>query len=148
MVSYYIYYISSKKMRSNQRGIIGIFGIILAIIATPLLIISLKSQEFVFLSILLWFIREKSLILKFSMGIIFTGQIVMFIFGERYIDENNNFIFNKYLLFSLFLILFGLLYFLIKSRKKFTIRQSFSREIKSQILKEQNYKCASCKKFL
>jgi hypothetical protein len=158
MVSYYIYYISSKKMRSNQRGIIGIFGIILAIIATPLLIISLKNQEFVFLSILLWFIgvlilvwwfkREKSLNLKFSIGIIFTGQIVMFVFGESYIDENNNFIFNKYLLFSLFLIVFGLLYFLIKSRKKFTIRQSFSREIKSQILKEQNYKCAGCKKFL
>ena len=158
MLSYYIHYISSKKMRINQRGVIGIFGIILAIIATPLFIISLKNQEFVFLSILLWFLgvlilvwwfkREKNLNLKFSIGIIFTGQIVMFVFGESYIDENNNFIFNKYLLFSLFLIVFGLLYFLIKSRKKFTIRQSFSREIKSQILKEQNYKCAGCKKFL
>src|SRR5215211_6238883 len=110
MVSYYIYYISSKKMRSNQRGIIGIFGIILAIIATPLLIISLKSQEFVFLSILLWFIgvliflwwfkREKSLHLKFSMGILFTGQIVMFIFGESYIDGNNIFIFIWIIIFS------------------------------------------------
>ena len=158
MVSYYIYYISSKKMRSNQRGIIGIFGIILAIIATPLLIISLKNQEFVFLSILLWFVgvliliwwfkREKSLNLKFAMGIIFTGQIVMFVFGESYIDDNNKFIFNKYILFSLFLIVFGLFYFLIKSRKRFAIRQYFSSEIKSQILKEQNYKCADCKKFL
>ena len=145
-------------MRSSQRGIIGIFGIILAIIATPLLIISLKNRDFVFLSILLWFIgvlillwwfkREKSLNLKFAMGIIFTGQIVMFVFGESYIDDNNNFIFNKYLLFSLFLIGFGLLYFLIKSRKRFAIRQYFSNEIKSQILKEQNYKCAGCKKSL
>lgn len=145
-------------MRINQRGVIGIFGITLAIIATPLLIISLKNQEFVFLSILLWFFgvlilvwwfkREKSLNLKFAMGIIFTGQIVMFVFGESYIDDNNNFIFNKYFLFSLFLIVFGLLYFLKKSIKKFTIRQYFSSEIKSQILKEQNYKCAGCKKFL
>lgn len=158
MVSYYIHYISSKKMRINQKGVIGIFGIILAIIATSLLIISLKNQEFVFLSILLWFLgvlilvwwfkREKSLNLKFAMGIIFTGQIVMFVFGESYIDDNNNFTFSKYLLFSLFLIVFGLLYFLIKSIKKFTIRQYFSSEIKSQILKEQNYKCAGCKKFL
>lgn len=145
-------------MRSNQRGIIGIFGIILAIIATPLLIISLKNQEFVFLSILLWFVgvliliwwfkREKSLNLKFAMGIIFTGQIVMFVFGESYIDDNNKFILNKYIFFSLFLIVFGLLYFLIKSRKTFAIRQYFSSEIKSQILKKQNYKCAGCKKFL
>lgn len=145
-------------MRSNQRGIIGIFGIILAIIATPLLIISLKNQEFVFLSILLWFVgvliliwwfkREKSLNLKFAMGIIFTGQIVMFVFGESYIDDNNKFILNKYILFSLFLIVFGLLYFLIKSSKRFAIRQYFSSEIKSQILKKQNYKCAGCKKFL
>ena len=158
MVSYYTYSLSSTKMRSNQRGIIGIFGIILAIIATPLLIISLKNQDFVFLSILLWFIgvliliwwfkREKSLNLKFAMGIIFTGQIVMFVFGESYIDDNNNFIFNKYILFSSFLIGFGLLYFLIKSRKRFAIRQYFSNEMKSQILKEQNYKCAGCKKFL
>ena len=145
-------------MRSNQRGIIGIFGIILALIATPLLIISLKNQEFVFLSILLWFVgvliliwwfkREKSLNLKFAMGIIFTGQIVMFVFGESYIDDNNKFIFNKYILFSLILIVFGLFYFLIKSRKRFAIRQYFSSEIKSQILKEQNYKCAGCKKSL
>jgi hypothetical protein len=145
-------------MRSNQRGIIGIFGIILAIIATPLLMISLKNQEFVFLSILLWFFgiviliwwfkREKNLNLKFAMGIIFTGQIVMFVFGESYINDNNNFIFNKYFLCSLFLIVFGLLYFLLKSRKRFTIRKYFSSEIKSQILKEQNYKCAGCKKFL
>ena len=158
MVSYYIYYISSKKMLSNQRGIIGIFGVILAIIATPLLMISLKNQEFVFLSILLWFFgisiliwwfkREKSLNLKFAMGIIFTGQIVMFVFGESYINDNNNFIFNKYFLCSLFLIVFGLLYFLLRSRKRFTIRKYFSSEIKSQILKEQNYKCAGCKKFL
>ncbi|HSL14106.1 MAG TPA: HNH endonuclease signature motif containing protein [Nitrososphaeraceae archaeon] len=158
MVSYYTYSLSSKKMRSSQRGIIGIFGIILAIIATPLLIISLKNQDFVFLSILLWFIgvlillwwfkREKSLNLKFAMGIIFTGQIVMFVFGESYIDDNNNFIFNKYILFSSFLIGFGLLYFLIKSRKRFAIPQYFSSEIKGQILKKQNYKCAGCKKFL
>jgi hypothetical protein len=67
------------------------------------------------------------------MGIIFTGQIVMFIFGESYIDDNHNVIYNKYLLFSLFLIGFGLLYFLIKSRKRFVIRQYFSKEIKRQI---------------
>lgn len=158
MVSYYTYYLSLKKMRSNQRGIIGFFGIILAIIATPLLIKSLKNQEFVFLSILLWFFgvailiwwfkREKSLNLKFAMGIIFTGQIVMFVFGESYIDDNNNFIYNKYLLISLVLIGFGLAYYLIKSRKRFVIRQYFSNEIKRQILRKQDYKCAGCKKFL
>src|SRR5688500_20151910 len=82
------------------------------------------------------------------MLIIFSVHIVMFVFGESYIDDNNNFIFNKYILFSSFLIGFGLLYFLIKSRKRFAIRQYFSSEIKSQILKEQNYKCAGCKKFL
>ena len=65
-----------------------------------------------------------------------------------YIDDNNNFIFNKYLLFSLFLIGCGLLYFFIKSRKRFIIRQYFSNEIKRQILREQDYKCAGCKKFL
>lgn len=145
-------------MRINQRGVIGIFGITLAIIATPLLIISLKNQEFVFLSILLWFFgvailiwwfkREKSLNLKFAMGIIFTGQIVMFVFGESYIDDNNNFIYNKYLLISLVLIGFGLAYYLIKSRKRFVIRQYFSNEIKRQILRKQDYKCAGCKKFL
>ena len=92
MVSYYIYYISSKKMRSNQRGIIGIFGIILAIIATPLFIISLKNQDFVFLSILLWFIgvlillwwfkREKSLNLKFAMGIILQVKLLCLFSGR------------------------------------------------------------------
>lgn len=41
-----------------------------------------------------WFKREQSLNLKFAMGIIFTGQIVMFLFGKSYIDEDNNSIFN------------------------------------------------------
>jgi hypothetical protein len=143
---------------SSQRGIIGIFGILLAIIATALFIISLKNQDFIFPSMFLWFTgiilviwwfkRERSLNLKFAMGIIFTGQIVMFLFGKSYIDEDNNFILNRYLLFSLFLIGVGMLYFLIKSRKKFVIRQYFSSKVKSQILKKQNYKCATCKKFL
>lgn len=143
---------------NNQRGIIGIFGILLAIIATSLFIISLKNQHFIFPSMVLWFIgiilvlwwfkRERSLNLKFAMGIIFTGQIVIFLFGDSYIDEDNNFIFNKYLLFSLFLIGVGILYFLIKSRKKFVIRQHFSNDVKSQILRKQKYKCAICKKFL
>lgn len=146
---------------SNQRRIIGIFGILLAIIATSIFILSLKNNDFIFPSTLLWFIgiilviwwfkHERSLNLKFAMGMIFTGQIVMFLFGESYIDKdnNNNFIFNRYLLFSLFLIGIGILYFLIKSRKKkFVIRQHFSNEVKSQILKKQNYKCANCKKLL
>ncbi len=87
---------------SSQRGIIGIFGILLAIIATALFIISLKNQDFIFPSMFLWFTgiilviwwfkRERSLNLKFAMGIIFTGQIVMFLFGKSYIDEDNNFI--------------------------------------------------------
>ena len=144
---------------NNQRRIIGIFGILLAIIATFIFIISLKNNDFIFPSTVLWFIgiilvmwwfkHEGSINLKFAMGVIFTGQIAMFLFGESYIDEyNNNFIFNRYFLFSLFLIGIGILYFLIKSRKKFVIRQQFSSEVKSQILKKQNYKCATCKKFL
>ena len=88
---------------SSQRGIIGIFGILLAIIAMAL-IISLKNQDVIFPSMFLWFTgiilviwwfkRERSLNLKFAMGIIFTGQIVMFLFGKSYIDEDNNSIFN------------------------------------------------------
>jgi Na+/melibiose symporter-like transporter len=62
MVSYYTYYLSLKKMRSSQRRIIGFFGIILAIIATPLLIKSLKNQDSVFLLILLWFVGVAILI--------------------------------------------------------------------------------------
>ena len=46
--------------------------------------------------------HERSINLKFAMGVIFTGQIAMFLFGESYIDEyNNNFIFNRHFLFSL-----------------------------------------------
>jgi len=145
-------------MRSGQRRVIGIFGIIISIIATPLFVISLKNQYIIFPSMLLcfigiilviwWFKRERSLNLKLAMGIILTGQIVMFMFGEGYIDEDNNVILNRYLLLSLFLIGFGILYFLIKLRKKFMIRQHFSSEVKNQILKKQKYKCASCKKFL
>jgi|ERR671910_641471 hypothetical protein len=145
-------------MRSGQRRIIGIFGIIISIIATPLFIISLKNQYIIFPSVFLcfvgiilviwWFKRERSLNLKLAMGIIFTGQIVTFLFGESYIDEDNNVTLNRYLLLSLFLICFGILYFVIKLRKKFMIRQHFSSEVKNQILKKQKYKCASCKKFL
>jgi len=144
-------------MRRGQRRVIGIVGIIISIIATPLFTISL-NQHISFTSIFLWFIgiilviwwfkRERSLNLKFAMGIIFIGQIFMFLFDESYIDEDNNVILNRYLLLSLFLIGIGILYFLIKLRKKFRIRQHFSSEVKSQILKKQNYKCASCKKFL
>ena len=85
---------------SNQRRIIGIFGILLAIIATSIFILSLKNNDFIFPSTLLWFIgiilviwwfkHERSLNLKFAMGMIFTGQIVMFLFGESYIDKDNN----------------------------------------------------------
>ena len=145
-------------MRRGQRRVIGIVGIIISIIATPLFTISLKNQHISFTSIFLWFIgiilviwwfkRERSLNLKFAMGIIFIGQIFMFLFDESYIDEDNNVILNRYLLLSLFLIGIGILYFFIKLRKKFRIRQHFSSEVKSQILKKQNYKCASCKKFL
>jgi hypothetical protein len=145
-------------MRSGQRRAIGIFGIIISIIATLLFIISLKNQYIIFPSVFLcfigiiliiwWFKRERSLNLKLAMGIILTGQIVMFLFGESYIDEDNNVILNRYLLLSLFLIGFGILHFLIKLRKKFMIRQHFSSEVKNQILKKQKYKCASCKKFL
>jgi hypothetical protein len=145
-------------MRISQRRVIGVFGIVIAIIATPLFTLSLKNQYIIFPSMFLWFIgiilviwwfkRERSLNLKFAMGIIVTGQIVMFMFGESYIDEDNNVILNRYLLLSLFLIGIGILYFLLKLRKKFMIRQHFSSEVKSQILEKQNYKCASCKKFL
>jgi len=145
-------------MRRGQRRVIGIVGIIISIIATPLFTISLKNQHISFTSIFLWFIgiilviwwfkRERSLNLKFAMGIIFIGQIFMFLFDESYIDEDNNVILNRYLLLSLFLIGIGILYYLIKLRKKLMIRQHFSSEVKSQILKKQNYKCASCKKFL
>jgi hypothetical protein len=145
-------------MRSTKRRVIGIFGIVIAVIATPLFTVSLKNQHIILPSMFLWFIgiilvlwwfkRERSLNLKFAMGVIFTGQIVMFMFSESYIDEDNNVILDRYLLLSLFLIGIGLLYFLIELRKKFMIRQHFSNEVKIQILKKQNYKCASCKKFL
>ena len=145
-------------MRSGQKRVIGIFGIIISIIATLLFIISLKNQYIIFPSVFLcfvgiilviwWFKLERSLNLKLAMGIILTGQIVTFLFGESYIDEDNNVILNRYLLLSLFLIEIGMLYFLIKLRKKYMIRQHFSNEVKSQILKKQKYKCASCKKFL
>jgi hypothetical protein len=71
----------------------------------------------------------------------------MFLFSKNYINEENNVIFNRYLLLSLSLIGIGILYILIKLRKKFTILQNFS-EVKSQILKKQKYKCASCKTLL
>lgn len=99
-------------MRSGQRRVIGIFGIIISIIATPLFILSLKNQYIIFpwmflcfigiILVIWWFKRERSLNLKLAMGIIFTGQIVMFLFGKGYIDEDNNVILNRYLLLSLF----------------------------------------------
>jgi uncharacterized paraquat-inducible protein A len=145
-------------MRSGQKRVIGIFGIIISIIATTLFFISLKNEYINFPSMFLyfigiilviwWFKLERSLNLKLAMGIILTGQIVTFLFGESYIDEDNNFILNRYLLLSIFLIGIGILYFIIKLRKKYMIRQHFSNEVKSQILKKQKYKCASCKKFL
>jgi uncharacterized protein YacL len=65
-------------MRSDQRIVIGIFGIVISIIATSLFTISLKNQHIIFPSMFLWFIgiilviwwfkHEPSLNLKFAMG--------------------------------------------------------------------------------
>lgn len=94
-------------MKSGQRRVIGIFGIIISIIATPLFVISLKNQYIIFPSMFLcfigiilviwWFKRERSLNFNLAMGIILTGQIVMFMFGKGYIDEDINIIINRYL---------------------------------------------------
>jgi hypothetical protein len=144
--------------RSSQRISIGVTGILIAVSASLLYIVSNNNQAFPLLSLFLWIIgiifllwwfkHESSLKLKFTMGIIFAGQILMFLFSERFVDENNNLILNRYFLFSLLLLGIGISYFIAVSRKKNTIRQYFSSKVKSQILKKQNYKCATCKKFL
>jgi hypothetical protein len=145
-------------MKSRQRATIGIIGILTAIMST-FFILSTDSGSFSFIFIFLWFLgiiliiwwfkREKSLHLKLSMGVMLSGQIIMFLFGKSYTDENNNIpIFNEYYLFSSVLIGLGILYFLFKTKRKVVNRQSFSNIVKNNILKKQKYKCAKCKKTL
>ena len=145
-------------MKSRQRATIGIIGILTAIMST-FFILSMESKFFSFIFLFLWFLgiiliswwfkREKSLGLKLSMGVMLSAQIIMFLFGKSYIDENNNLIiFNEYYLFKAVLIGLGIFYFVFKTKRKVVNRQSFSNLVKNKILKKQKYKCAKCKKTL
>ena len=144
-------------MKGRQRATIGIIGVLTAIMST-FFIISSDSESFSFIYIFLWlgiiliirwFKRVKSLRLKLTMGVMLSGQIIMFLFGKGYTDENNNIIIsNQYFLFSSVLIGVGILYFIFKTKRKIVNRQSFNNLVKNKILKKQKYKCAKCKKIL
>ncbi|HJT85674.1 MAG TPA: HNH endonuclease signature motif containing protein [Nitrososphaeraceae archaeon] len=145
-------------MKSRQRATIGIIGILTAIMST-FFILSMNSELFSLIFIFLWFLgiiliswwynREKNLRLKLSMGVMLSAQIIMFLFGKSYSDENNNIIlFNEFYLFNTLLIGLGIFYFVFKTKRKVVNRQSFSNLVKNEILKKQKYKCAKCKKTL
>lgn len=146
-------------MQGRQRATIGIIGILIAIMSTLLFIFNMGSESYSNIFLFLWFLgmiliiwwfkREKSLHLKLSMVMMLSGQIIMFLFGESYIIEDNNILpFNKYFLFSSVLIGLGILYYVLKTKHKIVNRQSFSNLVKNKILKKQKYKCAKCKKIL
>lgn len=139
-------------MKHNHSNVIGFLGFIISFIGTIIFGLEInKSEVLMYLSFLIWgfgiiivgwwFKREKRIKVKFSMMILLSGQVMLFLFSESIF--NMNYINSSSIL--IFIVLFtGIILFFKWNMKKYRIRQNFRNSVKKTILKKQKNRCAKC----
>jgi hypothetical protein len=140
-------------LKLKYYNAIGFLGFIISVFGTIIFGLGINKSEFIeSLSFLIWslgmiiitgwwFKLEKRIKVRFSMVILLSGQIMLFLFSESIF--NKNYVNNLSIL--VFLVLFtGSILFFKWSRRNYRMRQNFRNSVKKIILEKQRNRCAKC----
>ncbi|HJS65584.1 MAG TPA: HNH endonuclease signature motif containing protein [Nitrososphaeraceae archaeon] len=146
-------------MKSNYKNTVGILGLIISFFGTIFFGLgtiyrseeSFSSSSFLIciigIILLVWWLKHvKRIGIKIAMIILLIGQLLIFLFPESIFRLDGNYG-NNMTFFVFIVFLIGITLSIKSIRKRYKIRQNFSKSIKNQILQKQKHKCVACKKM-
>ncbi len=145
-------------MKSNYKNTIGILGLIISFFGTIFFGLGTiyRSEESFSSSFLIciigiilvgwWLKHVKRIGIKIAMTILLMGQLLIFLFPESIFSLDRNYV-NNMTFFVFIVFLIGIIVSIKCIRKRYKIRQNFSKSIKNQILQKQKHKCAVCREM-
>jgi hypothetical protein len=145
-------------LKSNYKNTIGILGLIISFFGTIFFGLGTiyRSEESFSSSFLIciigiilvgwWLNHVKRIGIKIAMTILLMGQLLIFLFPESIFSLDRNYG-NNMTFFVFIVFLIGIIVSIKSIRKRYKIRQNFSKSIKNQILQKQKHKCAVCREM-